>query len=74
MRPPVSPSTLTRMKIDPVILEAPKAIRNCPECGSNQYAVKNRLDAEGLQCDSITCADCGFDILAAYWASQNDKH
>jgi len=64
------------MKIDPAIFEAPKAIGNCPDCGSKHYAVKNLMSDEGLTCEAITCVDCGFDILGAYWTmrSKQDRH
>ena len=54
------------MKVDPTILSATLAIPSCPDCGSKHYAVSNRLERGEAKCDSITCVDCGSDILAAY--------
>jgi DNA-directed RNA polymerase subunit RPC12/RpoP len=60
------------MKVDPAILSATLAIPNCPDCGSKHYAVSSRLVEGEAKCEAITCADCNFDILAAY-SKLNDE-
>lgn len=53
------------MQIDSAVFEVTIAIPSCPECGCKHYAVDNRLEAGDVKCESVICADCGFDILAA---------
>jgi DNA-directed RNA polymerase subunit RPC12/RpoP len=54
------------MQIDLSVFEATIAIPTCPDCGSRHYEVDNRMVAGALKCESVTCATCGFDILAAW--------
>lgn len=54
------------MKTDPVITEAPKAVRKCPNCSGTEYAVTVDHEQGELRCIDITCQRCGFDILKYY--------
>jgi transposase len=62
------------MLIDPAILKATADISSCPHCGGKHYAVSNRVEEGGLKCESVTCLDCGFDILEAYRDAQARKN